>query len=87
MAPPGSRAATDHFAWFVEPYLGAGSRGVVEAVVRAAEGLDLSPLQVALLWVRDAPGVTAPLRPVPLGSWPRPWRSKVRSCRDCLGTR
>ena len=34
---------------------------VVEAVVRAAEGLDLSPLQVALLWVRDAPGVTAPL--------------------------
>ena len=29
--------------------------------MRAAEGLDLSPLQVALLWVRDAPGVTAPL--------------------------
>ena len=28
---------------------------------RAAEGLDLTPLQVALLWVRDAPGVTAPL--------------------------
>jgi len=59
--PRGSRAATDHFAWFVEPYLEQRSRGVVEAVVRAAEGLDLSPLQVALLWVRDAPGVTAPL--------------------------
>jgi aryl-alcohol dehydrogenase-like predicted oxidoreductase len=59
--PRGSRAATDHFAWFVEPYLESRSRGVVEAVVRAAEGLDLSPLQVALLWVRDAPGVTAPL--------------------------
>jgi aryl-alcohol dehydrogenase-like predicted oxidoreductase len=59
--PRGSRAATDHFAWFVEPYLEPRSRGVVEAVVRAAEGLDLSPLQVALLWVRDAPGVTAPL--------------------------
>ena len=57
----GVRAATDHFAWFVEPYLESRSRGVVEAVVRAAEGLDLSPLQVALLWVRDAPGVTAPL--------------------------
>jgi aryl-alcohol dehydrogenase-like predicted oxidoreductase len=59
--PRGSRAATDHFSWFVEPYLEPRSRGVVEAVVRAAEGLDLTPLQVALLWVRDAPGVTAPL--------------------------
>ena len=59
--PRGSRAATDHFAWFVEPYLEQRSRGVVEAVVRAADGLDLTPLQVALLWVRDAPGVTAPL--------------------------
>lgn len=59
--PRGSRAATEHFAWFVQPYLEQRSRGVVEAVARAAEGLDLSPLQVALLWVRDAPGVTAPL--------------------------
>ncbi len=59
--PRGSRAATDHFAWFVEPYLEHRSRGVVEAVVKAADGLDLAPLQVALLWVRDAPGVTAPL--------------------------
>jgi aryl-alcohol dehydrogenase-like predicted oxidoreductase len=59
--PRGSRAATDHFAWFVEPYLEQRSRGVVEAVVRAADGLELTPLQVALLWVRDAPGVTAPL--------------------------
>jgi aryl-alcohol dehydrogenase-like predicted oxidoreductase len=59
--PRGSRAATEHFAWFVQPYLEQRSRGVVEAVARAAEGLDLTPLQVALLWVRDAPGVTAPL--------------------------
>jgi aryl-alcohol dehydrogenase-like predicted oxidoreductase len=59
--PRGSRGATDHFAWFVEPYLEHRSRGVVEAVARAADGLDLTPLQVALLWVRDAPGVTAPL--------------------------
>ena len=59
--PRGSRAASDHFSWFVEPYLEQRSRAVVEAVVRAAEGLDLTPLQVALLWVRDAPGVTAPL--------------------------
>ncbi|HEX8508207.1 MAG TPA: aldo/keto reductase [Propionibacteriaceae bacterium] len=59
--PRGSRAATEHFSWFVEPYLEPRSQGVVEAVVRAAEGLDMTPLQVALLWVRDAPGVTAPL--------------------------
>ncbi|HMI33148.1 MAG TPA: aldo/keto reductase, partial [Propionibacteriaceae bacterium] len=30
--PRGSRAATDHFSWFVEPYLEQRSRGVVEAV-------------------------------------------------------
>ena len=30
-------------------------------MARAAEGLGLTPAQVALLWVRDAPGVTAPL--------------------------
>ncbi|WP_114559069.1 aldo/keto reductase [Desertihabitans aurantiacus] len=59
--PRDSRAASEHFAWFVEPYLEPRSRAVVEAVARAAEGLDLTPLQVALLWVRDAPSVTAPL--------------------------
>ncbi len=59
--PRGSRAASDHFSWFVEPYLEQRSRAVVEAVARAADGLGLTPLQVALLWVRDAPGVTAPL--------------------------
>ena len=59
--PRGSRAATEHFAWFVEPYLEPRSRGVVEAVAKAADGLDLTPMQIALLWVRDAPGVTAPL--------------------------
>jgi aryl-alcohol dehydrogenase-like predicted oxidoreductase len=59
--PRDSRAASDHFSWFTEPYLQTRSRAVVEAVARAAEGLDLTPLQVALLWVRDVPGVTAPL--------------------------
>lgn len=59
--PKGSRGASEHFAWFIEPYLEARSQAVTEAVVTAAEGLDLAPAQVALLWVRDAPGVTAPL--------------------------
>jgi aryl-alcohol dehydrogenase-like predicted oxidoreductase len=74
--PRGSRAASDHFAWFVEPYLEPRSRSVVEAVARAAEGLDLTPLQVALLWVRDAPSVTAPL----LGA------RTAAQLRACLGT-
>lgn len=59
--PRDSRGATDHFAWFIEPYLEQRSRSVVEAVVRAADGLGLTPAQVALLWVRDAPQVTSAL--------------------------
>jgi len=59
--PRSSRAATRHFSWFVEPYLQPRSRAVVEAVAKAAEGLEMSALQVALLWVRDAPAVTSPL--------------------------
>jgi aryl-alcohol dehydrogenase-like predicted oxidoreductase len=34
---------------------------IVEAVAVAAEGLGFSPLEVALSWVRDAPGVTSAL--------------------------
>lgn len=59
--PRGSRGASEHFAWFVEPYLEPRSRAVVDAVVTAADGLGVAPGQVALAWVRDAPGVTAPL--------------------------
>ncbi|MFT3833558.1 MAG: aldo/keto reductase [Micropruina sp.] len=59
--PRDSRGGQAHFAWFVEPYLEARSRSVVEAVATAADGLDLSCAQVALLWTRDAPGVSAPL--------------------------
>lgn len=57
----GSRGATEHFSWFVEPYLEPKSEAITDAVVRAADGLELRPEQVALMWVRDAPGVTAPL--------------------------
>jgi len=59
--PVGSRGASRHLAWFVQPYLQSRADAVVEAVARAGAGLGLSPAQVALLWVRDAPGVTAPL--------------------------
>ena len=59
--PADSRAATSHFGNFVGAYLDPRSHRVVEAVVRAAEGLGWSPLEVALTWVRDRPGVTAPI--------------------------
>jgi aryl-alcohol dehydrogenase-like predicted oxidoreductase len=59
--PADSRAATSHFGSFVGAYLDPRSHRVVEAVVRAAEGLGWSPLEVALTWVRDRPGVTAPI--------------------------
>ena len=36
-------------------------RGIVEASARAADGLGWTPLEVALVWVRDRPGVTAPI--------------------------
>jgi aryl-alcohol dehydrogenase-like predicted oxidoreductase len=40
---------------------GAAAAGIVEAVATAAEGLATSPVSVALAWLRDRPGVTAPI--------------------------
>ncbi|SRR6266498_4525892 len=57
--PADSRAAAPHFAEFVRPYLGERCRAIVEAVSTAADGLGVSPLAVALSWVRDRPGVGA----------------------------
>ena len=59
--PSDSRAASPAFADFVGVYLDDRGSRVVEAVARAAEGLEWSPLHVALAWVRDRPGVTAPV--------------------------
>ena len=58
--PANSRGA-GRLAAGVERYLDEHGRAVVEAVCRAADGLGWSPLQVALAWVRDRPGVTAPV--------------------------
>jgi aryl-alcohol dehydrogenase-like predicted oxidoreductase len=57
--PADSRAATPHFGAFVRPYLDERSRAIVEAVSTAADGLGVSPLAVALSWIRDRPGVTS----------------------------
>ncbi|WP_372727965.1 aldo/keto reductase [Nocardioides sp.] len=59
--PADSRAASSHFAGFVGAYLNERSASVVEAVARAADGLGWSALEVALVWVRDRPGVTSPI--------------------------
>jgi aryl-alcohol dehydrogenase-like predicted oxidoreductase len=59
--PADSRAASPHFERFVARYLDPRSSAIVQSVVTAAEGLGVSPLEVALAWVRDRPGVVAPI--------------------------
>jgi aryl-alcohol dehydrogenase-like predicted oxidoreductase len=60
-APSDSRGATEHFKSFVAPYLDDAASHVVDAVLTAADGLGVSPVAVALAWVRDRPGVVAPI--------------------------
>lgn len=57
--PSDSRGASPHFSSFIAPYLNDRSSRIVEAVMVAADGLGLSPLEVSLAWVRDCPGVTS----------------------------
>ncbi len=59
--PADSRGASPHFERFVLPYLQPRCSAIVEAVATAADGLGVSPAEVALAWVRDRPGVTAPI--------------------------
>ncbi|MEV3870421.1 aldo/keto reductase [Streptomyces sp. NPDC049906] len=59
--PPDSRGASAHLLPFVEPYLDEEAGRIVDALVTAADGLAVTPLQVALAWVRDRPGVAAPV--------------------------
>src|SRR5262249_47946188 len=59
--PSGSRAASSHLADFVGVHRSERAGRIVEAVATAADGLGTSPLAVALAWVRDRPGVVAPV--------------------------
>lgn len=59
--PADSRGASPQFERFVGRFLDDRSGGVVEAVATAADGLGVSPLAVSLAWVRDRPGVAAPV--------------------------
>ncbi|MEU1675923.1 aldo/keto reductase [Streptomyces roseifaciens] len=59
--PADSRGASEHLAPFVAPYLDETAGRVVDAVATAADGLATTALKVALAWVRDRPGVVAPI--------------------------
>ena len=59
--PLDSRAASPHLAPFVQTYLEPRSSSIVESVATAAAGLGVSPLEVAIAWIRDRPGVAAPI--------------------------
>ncbi|GAB2877597.1 aldo/keto reductase [Streptomyces mayteni] len=59
--PADSRGASEQLAPFVAPYLDEAASRIVDAVSIAADGLAVTPLQVALAWVRDRPGVAAPI--------------------------
>lgn len=59
--PADSRGASSVFAGYVEHHRTERAARIVQAVATAAEGLGTSPLVVALAWVRDRPGVVAPV--------------------------
>jgi aryl-alcohol dehydrogenase-like predicted oxidoreductase len=59
--PGDSRAASSGWEQFVAPYLGTDRTGVVEAVARAADGLDVTMSHVALAWLLGRPSVAAVL--------------------------
>ena len=60
-APADSRGASERFGPWIEPYLDDRCAAIVDAVLTAADGLGVSPVAVALAWVRDRPGVVAPI--------------------------
>jgi aryl-alcohol dehydrogenase-like predicted oxidoreductase len=59
--PAESRGGNADAAAWVQVYFDERGRRIVDAVATAAEGLGSSPAEVALAWVRDRPGVVAPI--------------------------
>lgn len=59
--PADSRGASSALAPYVEHHRTERAARIVQAVATAADGLGTSPLAVALAWVRDQPGVVAPV--------------------------
>jgi len=59
--PIDSRGANAETASWVQVYLDERCRRIIDAVATAAEGLGASPTEVSLAWLRDRPGVVAPI--------------------------
>ena len=59
--PSGSRGASAETAGWIQVYGDDRSRRIVDALATAADGLGASPGQVALAWLREQPGVIAPI--------------------------
>lgn len=57
--PADSRGAAEGRS--LSHYNSSHSLGIVEAVATAADGLATSPITIALSWLRNRPGVTAPI--------------------------
>lgn len=57
--PADSRAASDAWGSYVEPYLSGRSARITEAVCTAARGLELSPAEVAIRWLLHRPTVAS----------------------------
>ena len=59
--PADSRAASRDFLGLSGLNLTEQSGQIVDAVAIAARGMNVSPAEIALAWVRDRPGVVAPI--------------------------
>lgn len=57
--PTDSRAASKHLSFLTTKHFGAEASRVVEAVVRVADGLGVSPGTVAAAWVLSQPAVSS----------------------------
>jgi aryl-alcohol dehydrogenase-like predicted oxidoreductase len=59
--PTDSRGADSRWEGYVKPYLGVERAHVVEAVAKAADGLDVTMSHVSLAWLLQQPTVSAAL--------------------------
>lgn len=55
--PADSRGGSEAGAAYVEPYLSGRPARITEALATAARGLDVPPLELALGWALDQPGI------------------------------
>jgi aryl-alcohol dehydrogenase-like predicted oxidoreductase len=59
--PIDSRGAQTDTSQWINVYADERSKRIIDAVCTAADGLGASPAEVALAWLRDRPGVVAPI--------------------------